>query len=222
MIYLAIPNAPTYCTAQNVIDFVGITDDDGNSIVLSEDTDPKLSAVNELIMDEEDKLDNRMGHSWKEKRAIIESLDLPYKFDWFYGEPIHLKHRKIRTIDPEQGDFIRVLYPDENSMDITDKKQQWWRMNYQMGILYMLGYVWYIRREKRLQIKYRYGDEDVPRWLRRATIQSTAITLMETSLSMSKITTQEGVDMNRLIEKWREDIDLAIANNSELQVVAYM
>ena len=218
---MASPSVPTYCTAQNVVDFLRILDDDGTVLNIGQNTDPTLAQVNEIIMNEEDELDNRMGHTWKETRAITESLDLPLNFDWFFGMPIHLRHRKIREIDPTAGDFIRVLYPSEKR-DITPNENSWWRMNYEIGIIYLLGMVWYSRREKRLEISYRYGDSEVPRWLKRATIQSTAITLMETSLSMSKITVQEGVDLNKIIDRWRKDVDLAIANNAEIQAISYI
>ena len=203
------------------MNYLRITDNRGQIIRISEDTDPKKSVVDELIMQEESKLENQLGHAWKETRAITENLDLPMEFDWFFGTPIHLRHRKVRELSADADDFLRIIYPQENQ-DILPKINDWYRMNYDLGILYMQAWVWHYRREKRIQISYRYGDTDVPRWVKRATIQSTAITLIETSLSMSKIQTQEGVDLNRLVEQWRRDIDKVVENNAEIVAVPYM
>lgn len=193
-------------------------------MVLTEDTDPRLSDIEDIISLEEADLENRLGHAYTIRRADTEDLDFPQMFDWFFGAPIHLRHRKLQPIDAAEGDFVGVWLPNGEYEDWTAHQNTRWKINTNMGIFYVLGYVWWSTRENRVRLKYRYGEEDnpIPLWLKRCSILKSAIKLIETSLTMSRVSTVgEGIKHADLLHRWDEEVEKHILNNSEWVSVPY-
>lgn len=211
---------PDYCSAQDVVDFLRILGNDGNLLQVGANTDPAEASVNALIEQNEDILDQRLGHAYREATATDEIHDIPRVYEWNWGNPIHLANREVRQLSYDAGDRIG-LWNGIRYDDMTQGEGTLWRANYKMGIIYMVGYAFVINRENRIRITYRYGASGVPGWLKRAAIKLTAVDLIETSLSMSKIQTQEGVNVQQLVQQWRADVDDAIFKMQDVKVVEF-
>lgn len=211
---------PNYVTAQEVVNFLRILDSTGAILTIGAGTDPTSTQVEEAIDNAESEFENRIGHAWTAKTVTNEVHDITNPYDWLWGTPIHLQNRNVRTIASGSGDKIEI-WDGTNWQDKTSSENSTWRMNYQLGILYLMGYTWSIGRENRVRITYRYGDTSIPDWVKKAIKRMVALELIETSLSLSKIQTQEGVNINQLMERWEKDIERIVANNQEVKVIEF-
>jgi len=202
--------AVVYCTAQEVIDFMGIIDrSTGNTLTISSTTDPKQSFVEELINWAENEIEERVGHAWTTRTSTNEIHDISNIYEPYWGTPIHLQHRKITTINAEQY------------QDITSTSD--WKMQYDLGVLYLRNYYYSLGRENRVRITYRYGDSSVPKWVKEVVIKLVAIKLIERSFAMSyvKFGEDRGLRTSEVVQQWNDSIDRAISDHQEFVVVEY-
>ena len=84
--------------------------------------------------------------------------------------------------------------------------------------------VWWANRENRIRIKYRYGENSIEnhRWVKRCTILMSSIKMIETSLTMSRISTvSEGISHSTLLDRWDKEINDMIGRNAEWSTVPF-
>lgn len=209
---------PAYCTAQEVSNFIRLRNPGraGGVLQVSENSDPSITQINELIDQNEDILNERIMHSWKETTIRDEMHDIVRTRRRLWGRPVHLYHRSVRTIDADAGDKVEI-WDGDKFIDITDGSDHW-RMDYVKGILYVGSYWWGL--ENRVRISYRYGDATVPAWVKRTIIKMVSIDLVETSLTASKVPTG-GENMTATVNKWRADIERVVADKQEVKHIEF-
>ena len=211
-----------YATAQKLAEFLKITDNTGVIITLGAGTDPTLAYVEDLIKRAEDEIDYRTQHAWRLKQ-IREMHDIINEYEYGQGVPIHLHHRNIQPISAGSGDKVES-WDGSNWQDITNQETSTWQMNYDMGILNMIGFMFSIFRENRIRVTFRYGGEPldggapvVPRDIEEATLKLAAIQALQTAFAGRNIQfgQDRGVRLENVISTWKEDVDKIIERHAE-------
>jgi hypothetical protein len=207
----------TYCSVGDISDFLRVP--------ITSTTTPNKEMVRKIIARKEAEIDRRIGHTWKTKKITreIHSLPLLYTFGW--GTPVFLKHRHILPLDSSLGDKIEVWKSEtDNWGDVLDNTQ-WYNIEYELGTLYLRGYLFTILRNNRIRVTYRYGGEDyagdtvIPLDITDAVIKMTAIEVMNTSFRMDEIPSGGSVSPSESKRYWQEDIDLCVSNRREVFVI---
>ena len=207
----------TYCSVGDISDFLRVP--------ITSTTTPNKEMVRKIIVRKEAEIDRRIGHTWKTKKITreIHSLPLLYTFGW--GTPVFLKHRHILPLDSSLGDKIEVWKSEtDNWGDVLDNTQ-WYNIEYELGTLYLRGYLFTILRNNRIRVTYRYGGEDyagdtvIPLDITDAVIKMTAIEVMNTSFRMDEIPSGGSVSPSESKRYWQEDIDLCVSNRREVFVI---
>jgi hypothetical protein len=207
----------TYCSVGDISDFLRVP--------ITSTTTPNKEMVRKIIARKEQELDRRIGHTWKTKKITreIHSLPLLYTFGW--GTPIFLKHRHILPLDSSLGDKIEVWKSETDVWGDVLDNTQWYNMEYELGTLYLRGYLFTILRNNRIRVTYRYGGEDyagdtvIPLDITDAVIKMTAIEVMNTSFRMDEIPSGGSVSPSESKRYWQEDIDLCVSNRREVFVI---
>lgn len=145
------------------------------------DTRPTIYEVIDLCSRVEDEIDRSTSHSWRTRYSStttgnvtqaewvvanmyyeFHNIDQPYVYD--AGIPIFLNHRKILQLNATLGDVIGVWNGSSYENFITTKTEgrnaDYW-LDYDMGVLYIRMMFPFIRH-RTIQVKYRYGEQDVP------------------------------------------------------------
>ena len=204
----------TYCSVGDISDFLRVP--------ITSTTTPNKEMVRKIIARKEQELDRRIGHTWKTKKITreIHSLPLLYTFGW--GTPIFLKHRHILPLDSSLGDKIEVWKSETDVWGNVLDNTQWYNMEYELGTLYLRGYLFTILRNNRIRVTYRYGGEDfagdtvIPLDIADAVIKMTCIEVMNTSFRMDEIPSGGSVSPSESKRFWQEDIDLCVSNRREV------
>ena len=204
----------TYCSVGDISDFLRVP--------ITSTTTPNKEMVRKIIARKEQELDRRIGHTWKTKKITreIHSLPLLYTFGW--GTPIFLKHRHILPLDSSLGDKIEVWKSETDVWGNVLDNTQWYNMEYELGTLYLRGYLFTILRNNRIRVTYRYGGEDfagdtvIPLDIADAVIKMTSIEVMNTSFRMDEIPSGGSVSPSESKRFWQEDIDLCVSNRREV------
>ena len=207
----------TYCSVGDISDFLRVP--------ITSTTTPNKEMVRKIIARKEAEIDRRIGHTWKTKKITreIHSLPLLYTFGW--GTPIFLKHRHILPLDSSLGDKIEVWKSETDVWGDVLDNTQWYNMEYELGTLYLRGYLFTILRNNRIRVTYRYGGEDyagdtvIPLDITDAVIKMTAIEVMNTSFRMDEIPSGGSVSPSESKRYWQEDIDLCVSNRREVFVI---
>jgi len=207
----------TYCSVGDISDFLRVP--------ITSTTTPNKEMVRKIIARKEQELDRRIGHTWKTKKITreIHSLPLLYTFGW--GTPIFLKHRHILPLDSSLGDKIEVWKSETDVWGNVLDNTQWYNMEYELGTLYLRGYLFTILRNNRIRVTYRYGGEDfagdtvIPLDIADAVIKMTCIEVMNTSFRMDEIPSGGSVSPSESKRYWQEDIDLCVSNRREVFVI---
>ena len=174
-----------YSTANKLQAYLGITR------AFTESTNPTVTTVEDIINQAEDKIDKETGHAWRIRRSGTEtSVDTTSKYDYYdapdvydlkEGAKIYLRHRKIATLNAGEGygDALEVWNGDSYINYLTAKTEgrghDYW-LDYDKGILYY--YPQSLSRENAVRLKYRYGDDSVPRDIERCCTLMAAIDLI--------------------------------------------
>lgn len=164
---------PIYATADDVACVLGL-----GSGYFTEVSNPTISDVERMIEQFEDYIDFRTQHAWRERRVSkYEYHRLGYlgvRGGWFVwlGFPIFLKHRKVKQFSKEQGDAFEVFNGSSWEDWLTTKTEgvngDYW-VDYDNGIIYVFGYWRYVGfKDFMVRVKYRYGEETVPKDITRA------------------------------------------------------
>lgn len=210
--------APTYCQPSDVADWLRI-DINGN-------TDPNTKMVRRFIVMNEERIDRLTGHSWRENRSYTEVIDITDVYDWGWGMYAPLKHRNIKSFDPDLGDKLEIYtgtsYEEQVISDDDDSL-----INFEplKGIMYVRGFIYTLLRKHRLRITYRYGGDregaTVPKDIKKCAILMTAIDMLSTDFKMSQLTYggEGNIDKLAIMSKWEAEIKNIIWSRSEILCV---
>ena len=194
--------AVTYCTAQEVANFMHLRGSNDEQLILGISTDPDLVLVENLINYSEDELDSRLGHAYREVVSTGETYQT-------HGMPVYLSNREIRRIDPSKGDSVRIMEQNGGWKDISSEANRW-NIEPMQGILRLDDGLVDPFGGSYVSITYRYGAATVPRWLKDTCIKMTGIRLIELGYeSFPRGTT----------ERWQGDIDQEVTNMAEWKVL---
>ena len=218
---------PVYCSVADVADFLRVD--------ITATTTPNITKVEKLINRKEDEIDRRTGHAWREATATTEVHDMPIIYEFGWGTPIFLRHRKIRTdadggLVSASGDSLEVYAGASGGnpggsasyTDITDNSDGGFVLDPEYGRLYMRGYIFTVMRKNRMRITYRYGDTTVPGDITDICIKLTAIELLSTSFraDILPVGGSGGWDWKDSINQWKEDIQRVITQRQEIIPIA--
>ena len=218
---------PVYCTVQDVADFLRVD--------ITDTTTPNKAQVIKLINRKEDEIDRRTGHAWREATATTEVHDMPIIYEFGWGTPLFLRHRKIRTdanggLVASSGDSLEVYDGasggntggSANYNDITDNADGGFVLDPEYGRLYMRGFIFTVMRKNRMRITYRYGDTTVPLDIEEACVKMVAVELLSTSFraDILPVGGSGGWSWGDSINQWKEDIDRTIHQRQEIIPIA--
>lgn len=150
--------AVTYTTGAKVASLLGVSTYTASSI-------PLLATVEDMINRQEDYIDLKTGHSWREQTSKIEVYDVCLEdknvddYDW----KVILFNRSVRALDKDK-DILSIWDGDSwvNALTtLTESRAtgDFW-VDYDQGILYLKNDY---EGETRVRIRYRYGETSVPK-----------------------------------------------------------
>ena len=204
----------TYCSVGDISDFLRVP--------ITSTTTPNKEMVRKIIARKEAELDRRIGHTWKTKKITREIHNLPLLYTFGWGTPVFLKHRHILPMDSSLGDKIEVWKSETDNWGNVLDNEQWYNMEYELGTLFLRGFLFTILRNNRIRVTYRYGGEDfagdtvIPLDIADAVIKMTSIEVMNTSFRMDEIPSGGSVSPSESKRYWQEDIDLCVSNRREV------
>lgn len=216
-----LPTAPieltSYCSVGDVADFLRID--------INHTTNPNTKMVEKIILRNEDEIDRRTGHTWRDVQYSNETLDVNRLFDFGRGMVVYLKHRMIKPFDNRLGDKIEIWngleyipYSIPESGTVT--------MEPTMGAVYFRGFIFTLIRKHRFRITYRYGGEQegttpVPRDIEKAALLMSCIDVLSTDFQFSQLAYggEGNVNKSDIMKMWQSQIDRIMTNRQELHVV---
>lgn len=191
---------PHYCQPQEVMDFLGVRNNDGSVFEISNSSSPSYDTVAQIICQAENAIEQATRTSWTLRRAKNEIRNIasmsiqgtgvsPYlgvfqptgaistANSFFRGRWCQLIHTNVKDIDADKGDKLEIRMFGDNWRDITGTGAYW--MDNAKGALYIRQ--WFVQKDASVRITYRYGNEEVPEDMRRAAILFTAKHILTTS-----------------------------------------
>lgn len=207
------PSTTYYCSVADVSDFLRVT--------INATSIPNDEQVAKLINRKEDEIDRRTGHAWRTV-SVTEIYNLPLIYTYGWGTPIFLQHRKIKDLDAGSGDSIAVWDGQTyGAITLNGNFNGTYNLETVYGRLFLRGYLFTILRDYRVKISYRFGETSVPGDIKDICIKMVAIDLLTTSWKMDKlgVGTEFGLEYEKVVDLWRQDIERTIWDRTELQVV---
>lgn len=199
-------------------------------------TNPTEDEIQQLILRAQDKIDNITGHAWRtrysgtnsaqETTAQYEMYDYKGTHEYLTGVPVHVKHRKIKDLDADEGDAFQFWNGQEWEDWLATKTEGrandfWW--DYERGILYFRGYVW-SRKPLGVRLKYRYGETYVPYDIEEAATKMAAMEILAGMDSRTAVVAEGSPVMSHRerIEMWKEEVNEIIMRHKEFKVPSIM
>lgn len=212
---------PEYVSVSEVADWIRIT--------VNANTDPTRNMVENLIMDNEDRIDRMTQHTWLTEKNVTEEFSVNPLWDWGRGMPLFPRKRNLRTFDETKGDKFEV-WDGSNWVDQTTASPQQLFFQEIKGIIYLRGYIFTILRTNRFRVTYRYGGYNdqiiskntlIPRDIKKACKLMTCIDLLSTDFQMSQVAYggEGNVDKQKVMNRWNDEADEIIWANSEITSV---
>lgn len=170
---------PSYCKPEDVIRFLGLLDNRGKPLILTQESKPSYEDVCNHILEAEAFIDAQTRTSFKINREINElhdenigrtmpygglygiyrnaSMPALYGGQLFEGVPVPLVRQNIQPIDYSLGDKVEVrrLGTIWEEMPI---QRLWW--DEQKGIIWIKDY--FHRPDSSVRVTYRWGQDKVP------------------------------------------------------------
>ena len=200
-----IPNQPiattSYCTIGDVADYIRIDINTG--------TNPNTRMIEKIILRNEDEIDRRTGHTWRESQFANETLDLNNLYDAGRGMALFVTHRMIKPFDTSKGDKVEI-WNGLFYQDYAAPPNAYVTVEPTMGIIYFRGFIFTLLRKHRFRVTYRYGGEQegttpVPRDIEKACLLMTAIDILSTDFQYSQLAYggEGNVDKNKIMDRWQ-------------------
>lgn len=163
----------TYCSVEDVKRLLRLP------FEITQSTNPSTSEVEDTIEEVEDEVDRLTGHSWRSTLVSDEYYDIDRNTTYVLGDGIRIKlrHRQIKSLDTTKGDKLEVWNGSEwadwlSDGNHTEGRQNDYWLDLEQGVLFIKYWTFAVTkflRQKPVRMTYRYGDEDIPKDIRRAT-----------------------------------------------------
>jgi len=176
----------TYCSPEDVKRALRL------KTAFAGDTTPSIDEVSVTIEEIEDEIDLLTGHAWRTRQSGSQGgsdttaqyeyhdIERHYLYHWDAGIKIKLLHRQVKTLSSSAGDKLEVWngdsWEDWVSTKTEGRNNDYWLDNPQ-GELFIRQRYWPILK-KAVRVKYRYGEANVPKDIRKATAFLTAAELI--------------------------------------------
>ena len=188
---------PHYCQPQDVVNMLGVRNNDGTPFVPTEATNPSYQTIADIICQAENAIEAATRTAWTERRVVGEirntgsvswtgsggpaymgifqptGMQSPVS-SYFRGIAVKLVNSNVKDIDPTKGDKVEVRQYGNNWREVSN----FW-MDNEKGILYIRD--WFFQRDASVRVTYRYGLDEVPEDIKRAAILFSAKHILETS-----------------------------------------
>ncbi len=172
---------PSYCKPQDVIRFIGMLDNNGRPLLLTQESNPSYEDVCNHVVEAEAFIDAQTRTSFKINKEYKEMHDEPlganlaygggmfglyrlgggvpplYGGQLFEGIPVSLVKQNIKPIDYSLGDCVEVRRLGD-LWDVVSEDRIWWDL--QKGIIYIKDY--FHRQDSSVRVTYRWGQDEVP------------------------------------------------------------
>lgn len=172
---------PTYCTPQDIIRFLGMLDNQGRPLLLTQESKPSYEDVCNHVVESEAFIDSQTRTSFKINREVGEIHDEPlgsnlsygsgmfgiyrlggamptmYGGQLFEGIPVSLVRQDIKPIDYSLGDLVEVRRLGD-LWEAVEEHRLWW--DAPKGIIYIRDY--FHREDSSVRVTYRWGKDKVP------------------------------------------------------------
>lgn len=154
----------------------------GSATAFSASTNPTATQVNSMILQAEDHIDRLTNHAWKEKTITNEfyNLDVNAAYNVGAGIRIKLRHRKIKTLDSNEGDKVEIwdgsAYEDYLVTRTQGRASDFW-IDPEQGVLW-LKLRHFSSVKNIIRMSYRYGESTVPYDIQEATAQYVAMKIL--------------------------------------------
>lgn len=193
--------SPTYCTPQEVMDFLMLVDNRGEPFKVTETSMPNYNTIAKRIVEAEAFIESTTRTAFIERRVekeirnadsawpgtygyygILATSGFDYGAQQFFkGCPVKLSRNNVLPIDYSKGDLVEIRRygsywtPVPNEMIWQDETK---------GIIYVKSL--FFQKDASIRVTYRYGKGPVPADLKRACILKTALLIMQTEFYISK------------------------------------
>ena len=202
---------PEYCTVKEIADYLRIP--------ITANTDPNTSMIKNFIMDNEDDMDRRMGHTFMQGKQVTEVFDVSYLWDWSRGLPLFPRHRSLKPFDRTKGDKFEAW----NGTDFDDFTSS---IEFETikGTMYVRGFLFTTITKSRFRVTYRYGGNNegqaIPRDISKACKLLTSVDVLDTDFKMSELAYGgEGtISKDKLTVKWADNANDIIRRHEEIIV----
>jgi hypothetical protein len=209
---------PTYCTAQDVKDFLQLAGWNG---ILSD------TIVNNFIEYNEEFIDKSTGTAWRERRAVNEYNTIPRRaINWEVGAPINLLYSPVRQFNSSLGDKIEVwngsTWDDWLVTRQEGRDKDFW-VDYEDGILFLRYWLPVFYSKFSVRVTYRYGYTSVAPDIKKATILLTAADILENE-SRSTLTPAgelQFMGYSDRVDRWRREAREIIMLNTKFRVAGF-
>jgi len=210
-LYLSLSENPTYCTPQEVADFLMMVDNSnsGAPFKVSETSRPSYNILANRIVEAEAFIENTTRQAWTERRVDGEirnvetgltgagayySIYIPSGGNFasnnlYRGAPVKLTRVKVRDIDYTKGDLVEIRLFG-SSWETVPQDNVW--MDGRNGIMFIKSIV--LQKDFAVRVTYRYGYGPVPKDIKRATLLKTAMLIVQTDWFRQKFAQSPGFD----------------------------
>jgi len=189
--------------------------------------------VEEIINRVEDEIDYRTNHAWRTRYSnttTIQASSAAYEYHDVNSEMqlntnselrISLAHRKITTLASGSGDALDVFdgssWVDYLSTKTEGMASDYW-LDYDAGVLYLRTY--YSDGEKRIRIKYRYGESAVPLDIQAACTKMVASEILkQDDASFLVPESGQNIPLPDKAYRWKTQADELIARRTDFKAL---
>ena len=200
----------TYCTVQDVLDYLAI-----------DNTEINTTQLENIINQKEDYLDDALYHTFRTKYIRNELHSLQHEYLYGGGVRIPLRHRYIHdfnTAHATEPDKVELLSYDAEYITLQHDSQ--YTIEGPAGILYLRRIPFNFERERSfrsLRVTYHYGETPIPSWVKELMSKIVSVHLLRTS--WQKLPIGSDFDTGGIIDRWQKEVDDTIAQHSHLTIV---
>lgn len=220
-LYLSLSENPTYCTPQEVADFLMMIDqaNSGSPFKVSETSRPSYNILASRIVEAEAFIENTTRQAWTERRIDGEIRNVEVGIagaggyygiytpsstnfgsnNLFRGAPVKLTRVKVKDIDYSKGDLVEVRWFGSN-WNVVPEDCVW--IDGRNGIMFIKSFL--LQKDFSVRVTYRYGYGPVPKDIKRAALLKSAMLIVQTDWFRQKFAQSPGFDPLRAetINSW--------------------
>lgn len=205
-----------YVQADELLDFLNYKASIGDAGA------PNQAYVDDTIKFAEEELEHRVGHAWREVQVKNEIHDLPKprQYQWGFGMVINLANRSIREWDVNKGDEIGIWdgiqytnilgqFPNSGVINLQP----------QFGEVGLRGWfnTWF--KFRKFKITYRYGDEEVPQWVKTTVKKIAGSEFLKKAWTLDTFDVGGQITQKDTLKIWKEEIDEVVQRYQEFKLI---